>query len=247
MAVEPVRLRESRILQGAAAASAFLILLGLGTWQMERLRWKEALLSDITRHAGATPVAAPEAAGDLPEYTPVHVEGVFRHDRELLLVPRTRAGVAGAHVLTPLVRPNGRAILVNRGFVPVEFQPAATRRAGNPSGPVRVQGLVRLEHPPGPFVPGNDPASGAWYSVDLAAMAGATGLELADYVVDAGAERNAGGWPEGGQTNLAIRNTHLEYALTWYGLATVLAVCVSVLGRRAGDRRGQGDRRRSPA
>ena len=238
MAVEPARLRESRILQGTAAASAFLILLGLGTWQMERLRWKEGLLADITRQAGATPVTAPDSASNLPEYTPVHVEGIFQHDLELLLIPRTRAGVAGAHVLTPLVRPDGRAILVNRGFVPVEFQPAATRRAGNPSGPVRVEGLLRLEHPPGPFVPANDPADGAWYSVDLAAMARATGLELADYVVDAGAAPNPGGWPEGGQTNVAIRNTHLGYALTWYGLAAVLAVCVSVLGRRAGPRRG---------
>ena len=238
MAVEPVRLRESRILQGTAAASAFLVLLGLGTWQMERLRWKEALLADIDRQAEAPPVAAPASASDLPEYTPVHADGIFRHDRELLLIPRTRAGVAGAHVLTPLVRPDGQAILVNRGFVPVEFQPAATRRAGNPSGPVRVEGLLRRQHPPGPFVPDNDPSSGIWYSVDLAAMARATGLELADYVVDAGTARNPGGWPEGGQTNVAIRNTHLGYALTWYGLAAVLAVCVSVLGRRLGDRRG---------
>ena len=238
MAVEPVRLRESRILQGTAAALAFLILLGLGTWQMERLRWKEALLADITRLAEATPVAAAESTSNLPEYTPVHVEGIFQHDRELLLIPRTRAGVAGAHVLTPLVRPDGQAILVNRGFVPVEFQPAATRRGGNPSGPVRVEGLLRHQHPPGPFVPDNDPASGVWYSIDLAAMAQVTGLELAHYVLDADTAHNPGGWPEGGQTNVAIRNTHLEYALTWYGLAAVLAVCVSVLGRRAGDRRG---------
>ena len=251
MAAEPARRRDSRVLQGTAAAAAFLVLLGLGTWQMERLRWKEALLADIARQADAAPVAAPEAAADLPEYTPVHAAGVFRHDRELLLVPRTRAGVAGAHVLTPLVRPDGRAVLVNRGFVPVAFQPAATRRAGNPSGPVRVEGLLRRQHPPGPFVPDNDPAAGAWYALDLAAMARATGLELADYVLDAGAARNPGGWPEGGQTRVAIRNTHLQYALTWYGLAAVLAVCVSVLGRRpvvgSAPARAPGDRRSRPA
>ena len=75
-------------------------------------------------------MTAPDSASNLPEYTPVHVEGIFQHDLELLLIPRPGRGVAGAHVLTPLVRPDGRAILVNRGFVPVEFQPAVTRRAG---------------------------------------------------------------------------------------------------------------------
>ncbi|MCY4002309.1 MAG: SURF1 family protein [Rhodospirillales bacterium] len=237
MSAEPARLRDNRVLQGTAIASAFLILLGLGTWQMERLRWKESLLADITARAGATPVPAPDTASDLPEYTPVFADGVFRHDLELLLVPRTRAGVAGAHVLTPLVRPGAPAVLVNRGFVPVGFEPTVTRRAGNPSGPVRVEGLLRLQHPPGPFVPDNDPAGGSWYSIDLAAMGEATGLELAGYVLDAGPSRNPGGWPEGGQTNVSIRNTHLEYALTWYGLAGVLAACVSVLGRRAGGSR----------
>ena len=237
MSAEPARLRDNRVVQGTAIASAFLILLGLGTWQMERLRWKESLLADITARADATPVAAPDAAADLPEYTPVFADGVFRHDLELLLIPRTRAGVAGAHVLTPLVRPGAPAILVNRGFVPVAFEPAATRHDGNPPGPVRVEGLLRLQHPVGPFVPDNDPAGGSWYAIDLAAMGTATGLELAGYVLDAGPARNRGGWPEGGQTNVSIRNTHLEYALTWYGLAGVLAACVSVLGRRAGDPR----------
>ena len=66
MSAEPARLRDNRVLQGTAIASAFLILLGLGTWQMERLRWKESLLADITARAGATPVPAPDTASDLP-------------------------------------------------------------------------------------------------------------------------------------------------------------------------------------
>ncbi len=231
---EPVRPRDRRIVQGAAAACAFVFLLGLGTWQMERLRWKEALLADIDARAAAPPLAAPAAAPDLPEYTPIRAEGVFRHDLELLLVPRTRAGTAGAHVLTPLVRSGAPALLVNRGFVPVALEAAAARPAGNPPGPVRIEGVLRLEHTPGPFVPDNRPASGEWYAIDLGAMAEATGLALAPYVLQAGDAPNPGGWPAGVPAGITIRNPHLGYALTWYGLAAVLAVCVCVLARRSG-------------
>ena len=232
MTHEPMRLRDNRVLQGIALAGSFLFLLSLGTWQMERLRWKEELLADIATRAGAEAVEAPLSAADDPEYTPIFAVGEFRHDLEMLLIPRTRAGVPGAHVLTPMERTDAPAVLVNRGFVPAEFEAAATRKISNPSGTVRIEGRLRVEHPPGSFVPDNHPASGVWYSIDLTAMAAATGLELAGYVLEAGKDANPGGWPEGGQTILSIRNTHLEYALTWYGLAAVLAVCVSVLARR---------------
>ncbi len=232
MTREPGRPRDNRVVQGIALAGSFLFLLSLGTWQMERLRWKEGLLADIAARAGEEAVEVPLSASNLPEYTHIFADGVFRHDLEMLLIPRTRAGVPGAHVLTPLERAGAPAVLVNRGFVPAEFEPTVTRRISNPTGTVRIEGLLRIEHPPGPFVPDNHPATGVWYSIDLAAMAAATGLELAGYVLEVGLDANPGGWPEGGQTIVSIRNTHLEYALTWYGLAAVLAVCMSVLARR---------------
>ncbi len=233
MPTDPVRRRDRRIVQGTAAVSAFLFLLGLGTWQMERLRWKMDLLDRMDRRAAAPPLPAPASTPDLPEYTPIYAEGAFRHDLEFLLVPRTRKGVAGAQVLTPLVRPDAPAILVNRGFVPAARTAVSTRRRGNPEGPVRVEGVLRPEPAPGPFVPDNDPAADAWYAIDLAAMAEDAGLELAPYVLEAGAAPNPGGWPAGAPAGAVLRNSHLGYALTWYGLAAVLAVCVCVLVRRA--------------
>ncbi len=238
MTGEPARFRDRYVLQGIAAASAFLVLLGLGTWQMERLRWKEALLADLAARSQAEAVPAPHAEPTLAEYTRIHAEGRFLHDQEVLLVPRTRNGVAGAHVLTPLERPDAPALLVNRGFVPDAFAPVATRSAGNPAGPVRVEGLLRLEPEPRWFTLENRPAQGVWHTVDLAAMTEATGLDLAGYVLDADAAPNPGRWPEGGQTGIAIRNTHLEYALTWYSLAAVLAVCITIAVRNAARRRG---------
>lgn len=240
MAAErPAGARRSLVAPGVAAAGAFVTLLGLGTWQVERLRWKEALLATIAERAARAPEPAPAGGPPPPEYVPVFAEGVFRHDLEILLAPRTRNGVAGAHVLTPLEREGAAALLVNRGFVPAGRADPASRAAGLAAGRVRVAGVVRLPPEPGPFTPENDPAAGAWHRIDLDAIAARLGVRLAPYVLEADASPNPGGLPVGGGAGAAIRNAHLGYALTWYGLAAALAGCVTALAR--------GGRRERPA
>jgi surfeit locus 1 family protein len=92
-------------------------------------------------------------------------------------------------------------------------------------GPVTVTGLLRVTEPRGGFLRANDPASGRWYSRDVAAIAEAKGLggAVAPYFIDAGAAPNAGGLPVGGITVVDFRNAHLSYALTWFGLAALIA------------------------
>ena len=102
-----------------------------------------------------------------------------------------------------------------------------------PEGVVEISGVARYRQDDraGLFTPENDPAAKHWYHYDLAAMEQALGLDLAPLVVEADAAPNAGGWPKGGHREIALANNHLQYAITWYGLAAGL-VGVYIVFRR---------------
>ena len=207
-------------------------LLALGVWQIERLSWKLALIDRVEQriHAVSEPMP-PMASWPLinashDEYRRVTVTGRFMHDRETLVKAVTDEG-AGFWVLTPLETADGTMVLINRGFVPPERREKAARQAGNPAAPVAITGLLRLTEPKGGFLRANDPAGNRWYSRDVEAIAAARGLpRVAPFFIDADATPNPGGYPQGGLTVVTFHNNHLIYALTWFGLALMLAAAL---------------------
>jgi surfeit locus 1 family protein len=207
-----------------AALAALGVLLGLGTWQLQRKAWKDGLQRQIDERAAAAPQVA--TSGDvlakLPEYTRVTVRGVFRHEGERhLWSPDPRMG-SGFLVFTPLTLADGSTLMVNRGFVPDALRDPAKRAEGQLAGEVGVTGLLRAPEMQAAFVPANEPARNLWYWRDLPAMAGAA-PRLVPMLLDAGVEpANPGGWPKGGTTAMRLPNKHLEYAITWYGIALTL-------------------------
>jgi surfeit locus 1 family protein len=231
------RIRDARLLLPTLAALAGLaVLIGLGTWQMERKRWKEELIAKMAArvHADPVPIAAvlgrAQAKNDLA-YTHVSVSGRFHHDKERYLYAPSAAGL-GWHVYTPLVTADGALVWINRGLVPDVRKAQATRDRGLVGGEVEVRGLLRPPSGPGLFAAQNDPAHNIWYWPDIAAMTASAfqGQESVQttrtipFIIDADAEpAPPGGLPKGGVTRLNLPNRHLEYALTWYGLAATLA------------------------
>jgi surfeit locus 1 family protein len=216
---------------------AFLVLLGLGTWQVDRLHWKERLLAERHAAVAAPPIELPRSLDEARglEFRHVRVRGTFRHDKELYLAATSDLGTIGKHVLTPLVFEDGRVVLVNRGFVPDERKDPSRRQAGQVTGIVEVDGLLRLppERKPVWFVPDNNPDRNFWFWVDLPAMARAAGIDgVLPFYVDAGSMPNPGGWPRGGVTRIELPNDHLQYAITWYSLAIALAVIYVLYHRR---------------
>lgn len=202
--------------------AAIALLVGLGIWQLERRAWKLALIAQTERQLARTPVPAPGparwaavGAGDV--YTPVVATGRYRRDADTYVQAVTEIG-GGFWVLTPFDTTRGFALLVNRGFVP-----AGERGRVAPSPDLQtVRGLLRLSEPGGGFLRRNDPAAGRWYSRDVAAIAAAGRAgTIAPYFIDAGAPRT--GWPRGGLTVVRFRNSHMVYALTWFGLALLVA------------------------
>jgi surfeit locus 1 family protein len=219
-----------------AALAALVVLVGLGTWQVERLRWKEALIAERDARLAAPAELLP-AQADWPawEFRRVEVQGTFRHDLEQLFGASGHGGQLGHHVLTPLLRPDGSALLVDRGWVPADKAHPAARREGQVDGPVTITGIARYRGDDAAnwFTPANQPEQAMWFSYEMPALEQATGLPLLPVVVEADDRPNPGGLPIGGFTRIALTNNHLQYAITWYGLAlTLVAVWVSFSLRR---------------
>ena len=98
-------------------------------------------------------------------------------------------------------------------------------RAAPPTGHVAIEGLLRISEPGGAFLRHNDASADRWYSRDIAAIAAARGItDAAPYFVDADANANLDEYPVGGLTVVSFYNHHLGYALTWFGLALLVAV-----------------------
>jgi surfeit locus 1 family protein len=131
----------------------------------------------------------------------------------------------GFWVMTPFETVEGYTVLVNRGFVLPARRGAPTRLPGEIEGETTVMGLLRMSEPHGGFLRANDSSADHWYSRDVGAISAARGLtNCAPYFIDAEAiEGAATGAPVGGMTVVTFANNHLQYALTWFVLALMLA------------------------
>ncbi|GAB3373395.1 SURF1 family protein [Spongiibacter taiwanensis] len=233
----------------------------LGNWQLERRVWKLDLIERVEQRAHADAVSAPVRAEwsavtrDAAEYRRVWVSGQFLQNANTQVVAATELG-SGYWVLTPLQRPDGTLVLINRGYIGQGESPAPV-----PEGQVRLEGLLRISEPGGAYLRDNDPDADRWYSRDVAAIAEAKGYgqgrPLAPYFIDADAAQpgspgsaavsaEPAGGPVGGLTVITFHNSHLVYALTWYGMALLMVVAAGLIGRGLlRDWRGAVGRRKS--
>lgn len=217
--------RRTLVVLGVLALLGALGFSALGIWQVERLQWKNALVAAVAERTSAQP-SDPSVDGtwtsfapEQDEYRRVVIRGRFENRAETLVQAVTAYG-GGFWVMTPLVLPDGRSVLVNLGFVPPEYRAPETRPM--PDGAVEITGLLRETEPGGGFLRSNDPAGGRWYSRDVVAIAGYKELAgVAPFFIDAEAGA-AGSYPIGGLTVLSFPNNHLIYALTWFALALMV-------------------------
>jgi surfeit locus 1 family protein len=225
-----------RPLLGMSIASliTFVMLLLLGSWQVQRLAWKQDLIAQTENRLAGTPLDLQEALAlgdDLSDtqYVKVETFGHFDHAAEVFLfTSKGQAGV-GFQVITPLVMDSGETVFVDRGFIPSKFKEVETREAGQLEGRVRVVGLLRTSIPPAKFTPKANHETRVWYSRDLVDIAEFLAISSPVPVfIDADNTPNPGGLPLGGKTIVTFPNSHLGYAITWFGLAlSLLAVYIA--------------------
>ena len=209
----------------------------LGTWQMQRLAEKEALIAAVDARLGAEPVPVPPASqwADLDlealSYQPVSLTGAFRYNQTVtvftsLANARGPASGPGYWVVTPFVLADGGTVFVNRGFVPQDFQEAAVTDGQGADEQVTISGLLRPAEVAGFVTPEANMSDRIEWVRDparLAAMVDPALAPFAPFYVDLPAGP-PGELPQGGETVVEFPNNHLGYAYTWYGFAIVAVV-----------------------
>ena len=202
----------------------FASLVALGSWQLQRLSWKVALIDERQAGYEAAAIELPHDSEAIEAimWRRVVITGEYLHDQEIHLAARSRRGNVGSHIITPFLRNSGETLLINRGWVPRERLDPAARAEGQVSGTVTVEGIATRGSAKAPFSPANDAVKNVWLWVDLPAIEKQLGQPLQRVVVDALDDPVPGGFPMGGQTRLNIANDHLQYAITWYAIAISL-------------------------
>lgn len=220
---------------------ALAVLVSLGNWQKERLEWKEGLLSKIQSRMVAEPIALEALeqkfkAGDDIAYIPVTMRGEFMHDKEQHYFA-TYNGASGYFVYTPLKLEGREEVLfTNRGFVPFDLKEPSSRPLGQITGIGSFQGVARVAptEKPSSVVPNNDLEKNIYYWKDISNMSAQSGFKMTvnvlPFFVDLDNAANPGGFPIGGVTRVDLPNNHLQYMVTWYGIAlTLLGVYVAYI------------------
>lgn len=232
--MSPTRRSRRWLLPTVMTAAGVALLLGLGTWQVERLHWKEGLIAARESRLAAPPIdLPPDGDPAAVEYRRVHFSGRYLYDREMYLAARTLNGETGYHVVIPVRPAAGAAVLVDRGWIPLYRKDPSSRPEARPDGPALIDGYVRLPERPNMFTPPNDPGQNMWFSVDLAAMARYAGLAaVRPYYIQAAPGPDPKALPIGIKLSVELPNNHLQYALTWYALAVALLITYILYMRR---------------
>lgn len=211
------------------------ILISLGTWQLQRLHWKEALIENVEMGLKAEPQALPEQLDKAQEFRRFSVRGQYLHDLERHIYRSGPRGAAGFHVLTPFEAVDGRVFFVNRGWVAEGLKDPVQRAEGQLEGIQELIGVLRFRQEISGWSSGylGDERANIFYLFWPLDLAKTIDLDVEPYYLAADDSPNPGGWPQGGVTKVNLPNNHFQYALTWYGLGmTLIAVYLVVAYRR---------------
>jgi surfeit locus 1 family protein len=226
------------------AIPALAVLIGLGLWQLDRKAWKENLIATLQQRLSAPPVALP-APEDWPKLTRDNAE--FRRVRlradylDQAHVHLYASGSAlrddvkapGYFVFAPARLAAGQIVVVNAGYVP-DRQHAWT------GGSSEIVGTLRWPESPSWFVSDHDALGSIWFVRDHREMAKLKhwGDRVAPFYIEQESPVPSGGLPRPGKLSVKLRNDHLGYALTWFGLAAALVIIFALFAlrqRRAND------------
>lgn len=244
----PVLVRAGRKKHGPGLIILALIpvtAFALGTWQVQRLKWKTNLLAKFEDRLVRPPLPLPpkvdpEAIHEF-DYRRIYTKGRFRHDKEMLIGPRVNDGKDGYLVITPLEREDvGTSVLVNRGWIDKKFKDQKSRdlEMGCPKGEVYVEGLLREPFKKNMFTPDNMPEKGKFYFPDVKQMAEIAGSQpvwieetmTPDLITSW--TRESKGIPIGRAPEVDLRNNHAQYIFTWYALSAATTIMLWMVVRK---------------
>ena len=224
--------RRSVLLPALFTLVVVAVLIGLGSWQLERKAWKEALITTLDQRLSAPPTVLPprQRWPDLrqaeDEFRRIKFTAGFLPGQEARVYTsgsalRPDVSGPGYWIFAPARLADGSFVVVDRGFLPQGVQePAGSVSAA----PVELVGVLRWPEQPGLFTPKPDPVHDLWFARDHLAIAAGKGWgEVAPFFVDLESPSPPGGLPRPGPLTVNLRDEHLQYAIIWFGLAVVVA------------------------
>ncbi len=192
------------------------ILIWLGVWQVQRLAWKTDLLAKIEAKLEASPVGVPpRPAPGTDQYLRVRAAGSIEKGELDVYTSAPSRGV-GYRIIVPLQLQDGRRILLDRGFVPIGEKDDARHL-----GPITVEGSLVWPQETDRFTSEPDRAKNIWFARDVQMMAAALDTWPVLLVTAASDDPDA---PMALPVTINIPNNHLQYAITWFGLALAWAM-----------------------
>lgn len=218
----------------------FPLLVGLGLWQLDRAGQKETVIANHARQIERAAIRLDSIEGDVVafEYRNVMASGRYDLEHQYLLDNRTHQGRAGYHVFTPLLLTDGRAVLVNRGWVPQGRTRADLPELPAPDGDVKI--LARISSPPEAFRLGADEepvrtGTRVIQQVDLDVMQARLGVTLLSAVLLLDRD-DAHGFVRDWKPVYGIGpDKHRAYAFQWFSIALILLVVyIAISSRRLG-------------
>lgn len=216
---------------------ALITTVGLGTWQVQRLQWKQGLIAEIE----AAKQHAPLSERDLPtteegwkekNFWPVKVTGTWDSSIEYHMGTRYYKSQRGYHVVQPLILKDKRVIFVNRGWIPMEKKEIGERPRSIGVGRETITGLIRYGSDRSKLTPPNDAEKNFWFDRDIAEMAAFYEVKnVLPAMIDQVGPQDPAKLPIPSDGDIKIYNQHLSYILTWYGIALSVLV-IFVLAHR---------------
>ena len=205
------------------------VLCTLGTWQVQRLQWKAGILDAIEAEyavdASENLLSQAMLSKDI-DFKRGYIVGTYMHDKTVLLHPRMHKKEVGYHVLTPLriSGDQGSVILVNRGWVPLDWDALSDDEVRKSDGVLKITGMLRSAPRVNSFVPENIPDQDIWYRIDLEQIAQAQGLQpFVSNMLYAETEGGGGkAYPVAAATRISPNNNHAQYAFFWFAMAVAM-------------------------
>jgi cytochrome oxidase assembly protein ShyY1 len=238
---------------GIFTALILALLIGLGVWQLQRRAEKHTLIAALTERLDAVPGAPPPAAQwnaltpARDEFRRVRFSATYDSRPDAMVYSsgsavRTDISGPGTWAFLPARLPSGETIVINAGFVQNTMQDraqedrAVTRLVTGAA--VTLTGYIRFPESAGTLTPAENLAKRLWFTRDHLVMAKALGWgEVAPFYVDLETPVPESGIPKPGPLEVHLKDDHLQYAITWFGLAAAVLIAFAMWWR--GQRRTQ--------
>lgn len=241
----------SRPRRGIAGFAVFTLAMvalcvGLGVWQVQRRAEKHALIAALTERLAAPPAALPQSAQwsaldrSRDEFRRVQFAVTYRSPDAMVYssgsAVRDDISGPGTWAFLPAMLPGGETVVINTGFVQNTMQDrsqqdrAVTRLITG--APVTLTGYLRFPEQAGALAPPENMTKRLWFTRDHLAMARTLGWEkVAPFYIDLETPVPPSGIPKPGPLTVHLKDDHLQYAITWFGLAAAVVIAFGVWWR----------------